>query len=141
MREIKFRGKRVDNGEWVHGYYVYISQLQEGQIFTGEIKHSGTNPGSLKRHNVDPATVGQYTGLCDKNGREIYEGDIVRAINHDGPKKNFIVTWSEKRWYLEKRNGAWYDNGDYYRGDDIHWGRETSVIGNVHEHPELLEVE
>ena len=68
-REIKFRGKRADNGEWVQGYFV-----EDGIYFIW----SHDEDDFITRHSVDPDTLGQFTGLTDCNGKEIYEGDIVR---------------------------------------------------------------
>ena len=76
-RQIEFRGKRLDNGEWVYGYYV---ENKLGNHFIYEIERNGEFV--WNSYEVDPLTVGQFTGLVDKNDKKIYEFDIVRIPNN-----------------------------------------------------------
>ena len=116
MREILFRGKRVVNGKWVYGSY--ISHLKRID-----------NIGALKALSVIPETVGQYTGLKDKTGKEIYEGDILNIYQHG----RVVVEFAEGCY------GAWDHYGfSPFRGTLFGCGGE--IIGNIHENPELLEV-
>ena len=138
MREILFRGKRVDNGEWVEGY-LYVTN-------GGEYEISSYNPKfEMERwtYIVDPSTVGQYTGLKDKNGKRIFEGDIVRHHN-DSPYA--IPDIIEKgKVYCDKEYCGWRrtSNGEFHHGviDTYRMSRECvyEVIGNIHDPSELME--
>ncbi|WP_257127393.1 YopX family protein [Bacillus cereus] len=121
MREIKFRGRKINTNKWVVGNLGYT-------------KTSGGNSGILvdgKLHIVDSETVSQYTGLKDSKGNEIYDGDIVQISGHpfqgsidiDG---NYVVGYNE---YMELSCGGWY----LHRMR--HW---AEVIGNKFENKELL---
>lgn len=74
MRQIEFRGKRLDNGEWVYGYYV---ENKLGNHFIYEVERNGEFVWNI--YEVDPSTIGQFTGLVDKNGKRIYEGDFIKG--------------------------------------------------------------
>ena len=121
MRTIKFRGKRLDNGEWIYGSYV------PHYNFFGTIKDEMVDEnGHL--FEVAPSTVGQYTGLKDKNGKEIYEDDIL--LDESGAYA--VVYYSMGCFCVDFGEG--FDL--QYFTDGIH--EICYVAGNVHDNPELL---
>lgn len=141
MREILFRGKRVDNGEWVEGFLVVVGKWY--YILTGKLDIT-KGVVAFEGFEVISETVGQFTGLTDKNGKPIYEGDIVHAVyksNYIGvPDKCFGDGVVEYR-------GSYYENASYrmnmigepgYR--IFSSSLKIRVIGNVFDNPELLEV-
>lgn len=136
MREILFRGKRVDNGEWVEGYYSYSPEIDKHMITTISIAHPyGTDLGFYK---VIPETVGQYTGLTDKNGRKIFEGDIVVFADFfDDKIHRGVVYWCDLAFWFDCTETEG-DEGMYslaYISVNV-----LEVIGNIYDNPELLEV-
>ena len=108
MREFFFRGKRTDNGEWVCGD---LSQHKTGKVF---IKCGS----AISSYEVIPETVGQYTGLTDKNGKKIFEGDIMRNAGN-------VVEFGVDSFCI---------NGDC----PLSLWTKTAIIGNIHDNPELL---
>lgn len=132
MREILFRGKRIDNGEWVEGDF--LAPVFEGIPWI-------LPRGEGEEVKVDPSTVGQYTGLCDKNGKKAFSHDITKDfwgrvwVIFDCPGGFGICTrdeWTE-------------NNGEVYTALSDHqnseWFKENhAIIGHIHDNPELLEV-
>ena len=100
-REILFRGKRVSNGNWIEGYFVLLA-INEG---LKHAIHTGTDEGRFILFEVIPDTVGQFKGLCDKNGNKIFEGDIVRFYDKDWTANGIATVDFEK--------GRWKINGHY----------------------------
>ena len=129
MRTIKFRAKNLD-GEWVYGFYVE----EERQTLNGfEKKHFIVNDGY---DYVNPATVGQFTGLYDKNGMRIFEGDIVDAWSAGEHLPNGIIKWGESiaGFFImpPKCNAVWHLVGNDQNKETL------EVVGNIHDNPELL---
>lgn len=131
-RTIKFRGKRIDNGEWVYGSLAET----HGKLFIG-IPTDLDNPVYMMDwHEVDSNTVGQFTGLLDKNGKEIYDWDILMLGSSDAGICE--VKWNESqlafciRFYYERNLGirplgAWALDG-----------KNIAILGNIHDNPEPL---
>ena len=130
MREIKFRGKRLDNGDWTYGWLVIE---QNGTAWISKYFHKG------EWEQVDPETVGQFTGLKDKNSVEIYEGDILHIEIHNWSRKNDVI--ASENECVEFRDGKFGFLWGYRREfKTVSCFCETTfeVIGNVHENSKLL---
>ena len=124
MREIKFRGKRTDTGEWVYGDLQHVQRINTKE----EAEQNGrrTEPAvRIANYDVDEKTIGQFTGLYDMNGRAVYEGDLLQR------DENVV----EVCWY----DGTFCDAMSYMK--DPLWFldvEDRKVIGNIHDNPQLL---
>ena len=150
MREILFRGKSVDSDKWVEGSFV--PDLREvfysNYLCDGFIKPFGKTKEERLMVEVERETVGQYTGLTDKNGKKIFEGDIIsyQRDNEDCPFPNkdtsrrigrvFFQDFRASFAVAEGRNGSDMLNQDLYKY--VRGGNRTEVIGNIFDNPELL---
>lgn len=137
-REILFRGKRVSNGNWIEGYFVLLA-INEG---LKHAIHTGTDEGRFILFEVIPDTVGQFTGLCDKNGNKIFEGDIVKIAgdsnNDDWKNVNYIAQIVFLDGGFCAIDGT-IDNYSFRRYSLSRCEFDLEVIGNIHDNPELLE--
>ncbi len=129
-REILFRGKRTYNKKWIEGslvvdyagntYIVWEYETVKGAMI------------SSKTINVYPETVGEYTGLTDKNGKKIFEGDIVSGYFDHEKIVGYIFYGSDAKFFIQRKGlfGIELNNAEDW----------VEVIGNIHDNPELLEV-
>lgn len=144
-----FRGKRIDNGEWAEGNLIQNSDAEDGweaiiipaknsNMFTKHIKHGYGDLGYENWYRVDTATVCQCTGLKDKNGKLIFENDILSGhidveFPEDETRKR--VVWHENGWCTNEPGCDDYEELDDFDSENF------EVIGNMIDNPELLEVE
>ena len=142
MREILFRGKRLQGGEWVEGYFfksdINKKERESGKatiIFTPDCDTFIMVPECHNSFMVVSDTVGQYTGMKDKNGKWVFEGDVVKTsdVTHEG----FIQIPGES-FEIAMRKGCWLMvSGEDW--DFLETNHECiKVIGNIHDNPELL---
>ena len=150
-REILFRGKRLNGDGWVYGDLSY--HVHDGEVYV----FPGDGYDSPDRYEVDPATVGQYTGLTDRNGVKIFEGDILCDDEPEDPSGEYLpvfgrVCFGEYHNTFNGGDGAhigffveWEGNEDddyskTFRKDLGYWVKypHCDVRGNIHDNPELL---
>lgn len=142
-REIKFRGKRLDNKKWIYGDLIHIDKSDIGIV---------TDYAHWQGCRVDPKTVGQFTGLLDRNGKEIYEGDIL-ALPANGKEAEFeFIGWEGLYPAYVRLYAVSYHAGDCGFGlcllhEALHDNPDICglaghdrmyILGNIHDNPELI---
>ena len=129
MREILFRGKSTDTGAWVYGYYCgpfgYFDEHEICDI---------ADP-TCSRIDVDPETVGQYTGLNDVHGKQIFEGDIVECWSEGVKARGTVQQRQDGLWIIYP---AWQKSIMWGLCPDEYGHTSAEVIGNIHDNPELI---
>lgn len=144
MREILFKAKRIDNSEWVYGYYlcdgitgkVYIHDSGNSVNESDKVGYDGYL--QFVAYEIDPETICQYTGLIDKNGEKIWENDILKAHLDKNYPQDITYTkiiWNECRFCTNENHSIDIETLDKW--DAEHY----EVCGNVFDNPDLLEVE
>lgn len=136
MEDRYFKAKRLDNGEWVQGFYLYDYGRNIHYIFANEIVcpnciNDCRKEFSLQDYEVDPSTICRCTGLKDKNGKLIWENDIVKINNS---KVNTVIAFRDFEIICTIPNEKYYKHR-------LEYDTEYEVIGNKFDNPELLESE
>ena len=136
------RGKRKDNGEWVTGYYVF--QRKRSGVFGQKISELDFDRHLIidlrgNSHEVIPETVVRCTGLKDKNGKPIFEGDILKFVNDDREISLYVVIWNTSLLSWQVQEISHYVKNDYCGFDELCEFGNTEVIGNIHDNPKLLQ--
>ena len=152
MREILFRGKCKETGKWYTGYYINLHKTT--YCFKEDYDHYKDNdihqivfeemtdwglPNQHLRVDVIPETIGQYTGLTDKNGKKIFEGDIVEGHCHSQWSHRLqrcVVVYD--RDGFKSRHYLNYPDDKHYFEYKVLFSKDVVVVGNIHDNPELL---
>ena len=153
MREILFRGKRLYNGDWVEGYLYehepplvgIVSEKDEPEASKWFIARTGfadwNMPRPVELVEVDPSTVGQYTGLKDKNGERIFDGDIIAVPFEEdrSPWEENCIYYENGKVYFDEIRFGWYvkfkcDELTLWEYDDC----GVTIIGSIHDNPEFM---
>lgn len=129
MREVLYRGKRIDNGEWVYGG-VCQSETWTEILSVKDIAGDSYTPDTSEiiEYEVVPETVGQYIGLCDVSGVKVFEGDIVEVYTED-ERAQVVFDQESARYNLEFST--------FVADFDSYYTSEIEVVGNVYDNPEL----
>lgn len=135
MREILFKAKRLDNGEWVEGYYVYCRKRH--YILPVLNKAIGFDEREDEWIEIDPDTICQYTGLTDKNGKKIWENDILRRDGY----WNIRIEFENGVFMVRNADKVQYINRVTCTSINTFNIKSYEVIGNIFDNPDLLEVE
>ena len=145
-REILFRGKRLHDNMWIYGNFVSDCEgnphIIEPRFFCEDGHHLQYEDNTDTPVFIIPETVGQYTGLTDKNGKRIFEGDILKStikiidyadvgfsISHYDEEDIGIVEWRKDGFMIAHKSGTWARN---------FYGCENYVIGNIHDNPDII---
>ncbi len=124
-----YRGKRDDTSEWVEGYYSYASDGRGTELYLINEKVTGVH------YPVIPKTVGQYTGLTDKNGNKIFEGDIIDCWSEGVNAQGAVEQRIDGLWIIYP---AWQKSTFWGLCPSSDGSTSVEVIGNIHDNPELL---
>lgn len=133
MRDIIFRGKRIDNNKWVYGYYTPVCFAR----FSCQPAIVPEPDGIWEPIAVKPETVGQFTGLTDKNGKKVFEGDILKEYGAPPEHSLMVIKNTGFGCFIE-----FYFHGEIHSIEQVGhtgWLSYDEVIGNIHDNPELLE--
>ncbi len=135
MRETKFRAKSIKTNKFIYGSYLYLGSGLHYIIPI--LNYYPIGKTNYTKYQIDPETLGQFTGLKDKNGKEIYKGDIVKYNDDAGNKQIGVVKdYGYLKFYIEAVGGD--DEGNQDMELHIDYVSNYEVIGNKFENPELL---
>ena len=144
-REIKFRGKDYQTNKWAYGF-LFMGKGDDNRDYAFILQDKGLKVGAAREDNaiefpydevhlVDKETICQYTGLKDKNGKKIYEGDIVKSISG---KIGYVIFLQQEMGYVVVWDNCDTRLGHRNRGGGYEYGESIEIIGNIYDNPELV---